>query len=283
MEMDQRIAIATDSSCDLSDEILAQYGISIIPLRIVYADREYRDRVEVDAQYVYERLDEELPTSSMPSLDDITATWDAIADEGYTHLLQICISSGLSGTYNAMRMCAEEYTRMQVTVYDSRTLSMALGLMVLSAAREIQKSGSIPRAIARMDRIRGSMLAAYVVRTLEYLSKGGRIGKVEGIVGTLLRICPVISVNDDGVYYPMSKTVGYRKSLESMKKEFKARFTGKEVELAVVHGGAEALARDVERELRGVAKVKESFISSVSPVLGAHTGPGLIGIIAFEV
>ena len=65
------------------------------------------------------------------------------------------------------------------------------------------------------------MLAAYVVRTLEYLSKGGRIGKVEGIVGTLLRICPVISVNDDGVYYPMSKTVGYRKSLESMKKEFK--------------------------------------------------------------
>ena len=106
MEMDQRIAIATDSSCDLSDEILAQYGISIIPLRIVYADREYRDRVEVDAQYVYERLDEELPTSSMPSLDDITATWDAIADEGYTHLLQICISSGLSGTYNAMRMAA---------------------------------------------------------------------------------------------------------------------------------------------------------------------------------
>ena len=80
MEMDQRIAIATDSSCDLSDEILAQYGISIIPLRIVYADREYRDRVEVDAQYVYERLDEELPTSSMPSLDDITATWDSIAD-----------------------------------------------------------------------------------------------------------------------------------------------------------------------------------------------------------
>ena len=93
----------------------------------------------------------------------------------------------------------------------------------------------------------------------------------------------MISVNDDGVYYPMSKTVGYRKSLESMKKEFKARFTGKEVELAVVHGGAEALARDVERELRGVAKVKESFISAVSPVLGAHTGPGLIGIIAFEV
>jgi DegV family protein with EDD domain len=283
MEMDQRIAIATDSSCDLSDEVLAQYGISIIPLRIVYADREYRDRVEVDAQYVYERLDEELPTSSMPSLDDITSAWDAIADEGYTHLLQISISSGLSGTYNAMRMCAEEYTRMQVTVYDSRTLSMALGLMVLSVAREIQKSGSIPKAIARMDRIRGSMLAAYVVRTLEYLSKGGRIGKVEGIVGTLLRICPVISVNDDGVYYPMSKTVGYRKSLESMKKEFKARFTGKEVELAVVHGGAEALARDVERELRGFAKVKESFISAVSPVLGAHTGPGLIGIIAFEV
>ena len=279
--MRNAIGIATDSASDIPEALVQKYDIGMIPLRIRFEDHEYRDRFEIDSDEVYKMLSLEIPKSSMPSVEDIYAVWDDIADRGYQELLQVTISSGLSGTYQTFCLCAKEYTRMKVTVYDTKTLSMAQGLMTLRAAEIIEEGGNIAQAIKEMDIIRSDMQACYVVKTLEYLRKGGRIGKIEGAVGQLLHICPIISVNSDGVYFAESRARGYKKAVAYMRDEFQRRFAGQPVRVAVVHGGALQAANELAQELNDIANVKQMYIASVSPVLGAHTGPGLLGIISY--
>ncbi|HML46383.1 MAG TPA: DegV family protein [Clostridia bacterium] len=122
----------------------------------------------------------------------------------------------------------------------------------------------------------------FVIRTLEYLRKGGRIGLVEGVLGTMLQLKPVIFVNDDGIYQTLVKARGYANAIECMLREIAERFGRTRVKLAVVHGSAQPEAEGLMGRLQSALNVAESYILQVSPVLGAHTGPSLVGIIACE-
>lgn len=277
-----KIAIVTDTTCDLSDEVLRLNNIYMVPLQIVYKSRSYRDRVEITSEKVYSTLPTEVPKSSLPLPEDVVALWDKIADEGYTDILHISISSGLSGTHNMVSMLAKEYTKINIETVDSTNLSMGLGFLVLEAAKVIKESGDIKAAIQRITKVRKSLSAMFVVHTLEYLRKGGRIGKVEGTVGTLLNIKPIIAVNDDGVYYTVTKGRGFKRAVDTMVDEIKKCYEGKKVSLAVVHGAQLEGAKNLLNTLKEKLDVTTSYITSVSPVLGMHTGPGLLGVIAFD-
>jgi len=280
---EKKIAIVTDSACDLPDSLLEKYGIRYVSLRILCRKGEIRDRVEISPDEVYALLQTEIPKTSLPLPSDVTELYDALADEGYTDIIHITISSGLSGTYNMIHMIAEEYDRLRVHVFDSKTLSMQEGYIALQCARMLETTDDIDKILAAAQKMRESSAGMYVIRTLEYLRKGGRIGLVEGVLGTMLQLKPIIFVNNDGIYETVQKARGHVNAVEALVREMVSRFSKMRVRLAVVHGAVPAEGEKLLERLLSLLNVEESMLVSVSPVLGVHTGPGLLGIIALQV
>lgn len=281
MAQTTRTAIITDSSCDLSDEQLQKHGIYMISLRIVCQNAEYRDRVDLNETQLYDLLKTELPKTSLPLPEDVSNLYDKLLAEGVTDIVHICISSGLSGTFNMVRMLAEDYKgKMNIRVVDSLTLSTGLGAQVLAVAASLEAGDDPDTAVQKAKTVRSSQLGMYVIRTLEYLRKGGRIGLVEGVVGNLLNIKPIIFINDDGVYQTLAKARGYKAAVETMVQEAIAKFGKARINLSVVHGQALEEAQALLEKLKLSLNIASSYIRPVSPVLAIHTGPGLLGIIA---
>ncbi len=274
-----RVALVADTACDLLDEQLARYDIRLVSLRVVTSQGEFRDRVEIGSEQVYEMLADELPKTSLPLPEDVTSLYRQLKEEGATRILHICMSGSLSGTYNMVSILADETEDLHVDVVDSQTLSCGAGLLVLEAAECLEKGMAVEDVIARLQELRKHQLGTFVIRTLEYLRKGGRIGLVEGVVGSLLQIKPVIYVNDDGVYATLVKARGFAKALSAMQEEFFKRYQGRKVRVAIVHGSAYEEARSLLETFRAKLDVVSDFIAPVSPALAIHTGPGLLGAI----
>lgn len=273
------VAIVTDTACDLTDEQLTQHDIRLIPLRILTSTGEFRDRFEISADNLYQLLQTEIPKTSLPMPEDVLELYRQLRSEGATRILHLCMSGALSGTHNMVSVLASEFEGLQVDVFDARTLSCGLGLLVLEASECLAQGMSVESVLERLARLRKHQLGAFVIRTLEFLRKGGRIGLVEGVVGTLLNIKPVIHVNDDGVYAPMVKARGFSKALEAMKEEFFKRYQGRKIRVAIVHGNAGEEARRLLEDFRANLEVVHGFVAPVSPALAIHTGPGLLGAI----
>ncbi len=276
---EERIALVTDTACDLSDAQLAADDIRTVPLRIATSHGEFRDRVEIQPDQLYEIMKTELPKTSLPLPADVSRVYQELAREGATRILHLSISSGLSGAYNMAAMVAAETENVRVDVVDTRTLTAGEGLLVLTAARCLRGGMSVEDTIRRVEEKRENQLGTFVIRTLEYLRKGGRIGLVEGMVGSLLQIKPVIFVNPDGVYQTLTKARGFTKALDAMGEEFFRRYEGKRVQLAIVHGNAYEDAQQLQEHYLSRLDAEFSFISPVSPALAIHTGPGLLGAI----
>ena len=274
-----RVALVTDTSCDLSEEQLKAYDIRLVSLRVSTSEGELRDRLEIDQETLYDLLKRELPKTSLPLPEDVSALYRQLKEEGCTRVVHMTISSNLSGTYNMVRLIAEETEDLQVDVVDTKTLSCGLGLLVLEAAESLARGMSVEDTLARVEHLRATQLGAFVIRTLEFLRKGGRIGLVEGVVGSLLQIKPVIYVNDDGVYNTLIKARGFTNALNAMSDECFKRFQGRKVRIAIVHGAAYEEAVKLRDRFLEKLDVASSFISPVSPALAIHTGPGLLGAI----
>ena len=276
---DELVALVTDTSCDLSDEQLAAYDIRLVALRLNTSAGEKRDRFELSQDALYELLKTETPKTSLPLPQDVSDLYAQLRAEGCTRVLHLTISSGLSGCNNMVQIIAEDVDGLRVDVVDSRTLSAGLGLLVLTAAEALAAGYTVEEAISEVERVRVGQLGCFVIRTLDYLRKGGRIGAVEGLLGSLLQIKPVIYVDDNGVYQTLTKARGFNGALEAMCNELYRRFDGRSVRLAVVHGNAPEEAEKLLARLCERLSVVSSFISPVSPALAIHTGPGLLGAI----
>ncbi len=274
-----RVVLVADTACDLLDEHLERYDIRLVSLRVVTSEGEFRDRVEIDSEQIYEYLKDELPKTSLPLPEDVSALYRRLHEEGATRILHICMSGSLSGTYNMVSILADEFEGVHVDVIDTQTLSCGAGLLVLEAAECLENGMAVEEVILRLQERRKHQLGAFVIRTLEYLRKGGRIGLVEGVVGSLLQIKPVIYVNDDGVYATLVKARGFSKALTAMQDEFFKRYQGRKVRVAIVHGSAYEEARALLETFRSKLDVVTDFIAPVSPALAIHTGPGLLGAI----
>ncbi|MBQ8555703.1 MAG: DegV family protein [Clostridia bacterium] len=275
----ERVVLVTDTSCDLSEEQLRHYDIRTVSLRVATSQGEFRDRLEITCDELYEVLKTEIPKTSLPLPEDVSALYRLLREEGATRILHMTISGSLSGTYNMVHMLAQETEGVQVDVFDARTLSCGLGLLVLDAAECLSKGMAVEEVIVREQALREHQLGAFVIRTLEFLRKGGRIGLVEGVMGSLLQIKPVIYVNDDGVYNTLVKARGFTRALEAMQEEFFRRYQGRRVRVAIVHGAAYEDAVRLREKFLEKLDVVSSFISPVSPALAIHTGPGLLGAI----
>ncbi len=276
-----KIAIVTDSTSDLELELAKKLNFHILPLRVVFSDSEqYLDGIEIKPEEVYARMPAETPSTSMPGPAEIRALFKKLQDEGYTQIVTIHISSGLSSTVDVVRSVAQDFPELEIEAIDSKALSMGLGFLVLKAVKMRDLGYKFRDLVEQLYEIQKRVKVFFVVRTLEYLKKGGRIGLVQGTLGEVLDVKPIISINEDGKYYTYSKIRGRAKSLVKLKEIFYDLTRGKTVNLFVAHSDALEEAKAIYDELMENAstKIKESWFGQIGPVMGVHAGPGLIGI-----
>ncbi len=274
----EKIAIFTDSACDLTEAELKKYNIALLPLQIIYKDKSYRDRVEITPDQVYGRLDKEVPTTSLPKGEDIANMFETLIKEGYTHAIGIMISGGLSGTSQSVKLMAQEYSAITTFVYDTKTLSMGEGIQVLKAGNMVQEGKSYQEIVDFLPIHKKQIDTFYSVATLEYLIKGGRIGKVSGTIGELLNLKPIISVNEEGVYYTVVKARGAKQAFQKLIRILKDNLEKAQCNVWIMHGGAEEDAKNIIETIKDLPGIISLKTGQISPALGVHTGKGLIGL-----
>lgn len=277
-----KIALITDSTSDLRKEEIDKYNIHVLPLRIIYKDKEYLDRVDITPDEVYNNLTIEVPTTSLPSMGDINEMFTKLEHEGFTHVIAVCISSGISGTYNSIKVASEEHPNIISYIYDSLSLTFGEGAIVLECAKMVSLGKSFNEIIKELPMIRNRIKVYYVVNTLVYLIKGGRIGKVSGTIGEFLHIKPIISVNEDGVYYTYLKVRGRKQSISKLLDIANDALMEGKAKIWVLQGGDLEEGKSLYESISKLPNITEINFGDISPVLGVHTGPGLLGIVIMK-
>jgi len=273
-----KIALVTDSTADIPLEIAKEHDINIIPLKVVFGDKEYLDGIDLQPDQFYQMLSqsEALPSSSQPAPADFVNLYESLLDN-YREVISIHLSTGLSGTVNAARLAGERF-KGRIHVVDSKSISLGIGLLVMEAARSIQAGLSASEVLKKLREARENSEVLFTLNTLEYLRKGGRIGKVSGMVGSMLHVKPVVRVNEDGIYTPYAKTRTQDQALIAIERGFQQLAKGRRaVELAIAHGSALEAASKLKSRLENLLNIETSMFTKVGPVIGVHTGPGTVG------
>jgi len=272
--------IMTDSAADLLPEEIEKLGIMVASLLIQFPDGELRAE-EIATDTFYDRLRAmrpEVPTTAMPSSGEFAEYYSRLALAG-EEILSIHISSGLSGTIRAARLGAEQ-SGVDVTLADSMTLSGGQRFQVLAAVQAAEAGWDKKAILEHLARIRSATEVIYTLETLEYLARGGRIGRVQALAGSLLKLKPVIKVDKaDGKYSTVGKGRTLRRTL-GMIVDYVAKTYRPETPLwlSVLHGQFANQAENLAQLLRERLSVARLEVLRISPVLGVHTGPGIVGV-----
>ncbi|EMF0227862.1 DegV family protein [Enterococcus hirae] len=278
--MKNKVAILVDSGTDVPQELIEKYQMYVIPLKIIYKDRVYTDKVDITPEEIYQRLPQEIPGTSLPDGETITKIFEQIKQDGYEKILAVTISSGLSGTYNIVRLIAQQQEELEAYVLDTKNIGIGAGFSAIQAAKWLEEGMEWSLLIERLNELVKQTKVFFNVATLEYLQKGGRIGLVASILGTALKLNPIISCNDEGIYYTVGKARGRKKSLDRTVSYVKERVgTAKVFNLAVAHGDAKEEATEMMARLKEeFPQAQQIYFGQISPALVVHTGPSLLGV-----
>ena len=278
--MKNKVAILVDSGTDVPQELIEKYQMYVIPLKIIYKDRVYTDKVDITPEEIYQRLPQEIPGTSLPDGETITKIFEQIKQDGYEKILAVTISSGLSGTYNIVRLIAQQQEELEAYVLDTKNIGIGAGFSAIQAAKWLEEGMEWSLLIERLNELVKQTKVFFNVATLEYLQKGGRIGLVASILGTALKLNPIISCNDEGIYYTVGKARGRKKSLDRTVSYVKERVgTAKVFNLAVAHGDAKEEATEMMARLKEeFPQAQQIYFGQIYPALVVHTGPGLLGV-----
>lgn len=271
--------IVTDCAADLPPEELQSLGIIEAPLYIQFPEGEVNS-ADLTPDGFYDKLKAmypKIPSTAQPSSGIFAEIYHKLAGTGQ-QIISIHVSSGLSGTINSARMGADQVKGNVVHVIDSLTLSGGQRFQVIAAALASKAGWALDAITTRLEKIRQKTEVIYTLETLEYLSRGGRIGRVQALMGSVLKIKPVIHVDHtDGKYSTVGKSRTMPGALEIITDNLQQAFQGKEVWVSIMHGrfvdGAELLKKSLTENLN----IKKLEVLRISPVLGVHTGPGIVG------
>jgi DegV family protein with EDD domain len=272
--------IVTDSAADLPVNEIVDYGIEVAPLSIHFPEGEVKAN-EITPDDFYNRLRAmfpKIPTTSQPSAGFFSNIYQKIADSG-EEILSVHISSGLSGTLEAARLGAEHIQGIPVTPIDSLTLSGGQRFQVLAAALAVKAGWTKQAILDRLEQIRAKTEVIYTLETLDYLARGGRIGRVQALAGSILHLKPIINVDKkDGKYNSIGKERTLNKAMTKIVDHL-VREYGIETPLwvTVLHGQFHEQAEQLAELIRARLSVSKLEILRISPVLGVHTGPGIVG------
>lgn len=277
----ERIAIITDSGADVPAEFAKKFHVLTAPLLIEYKDGTYKDRVSITPDQIYARFTEEIPTTSLPQPSDMTALFEQAIEEGCTHVICATISSGLSGTFNAMRIVADQFPQLTIAMIDTKNIGIGAGLSVMYAAELREMGMSFDEIVAKTLAIIPKTKLYFCVDTLEYLYAGGRIGLATYKLGTILNLHPVITCDSNGVYVTVAKVRGRKASLrKAVELTQKVVAGSKHYRFVVAHGDALLEAEEIAARatIDFPYNTEPVHVGQVSPALVVHTGPGLVGV-----
>lgn len=276
------VRIVTDSTADLPPWLAQELAISIVPLSVIFGDEVYREGVDITHDAFYEKLVQGrvLPTTSAPSVGDFLAVYERLLEEK-AEIVSIHLSSKLSATYNnacqAAQMLAGRGARIEVI--DSRLITMGMSFVVLEAARAARSGASVGEIRELVERMVPRVHIVFVVDTLEYLRRGGRIGRARAFLGTLLRVKPILSLRD-GEVHPEERVRTKAHALERLA-QIAASYPNVQ-QAAVGYSTNPQDAEELKRRLAVHAPHLEVFLTRVGPVIGVHTGPGVLGLGVLE-
>lgn len=277
-----KIALITDSTSDVDKEMIEKYDLKVLPLRIIYKDREYIDRVTITPKEVYDNFAQEIPSTSLPSMKDMEDLYLKLEEEGYTHVIAVVISANLSGTYNTLRLVSENHPSIESCIFDSKSLTIGEAAIVEECGEMIKAHKSYEEIVEALPEIQSRITVYYAVDTLKYLIKGGRIGKVSGTIGEILNIKPIISITKDGVYYTYAKAKGKKKAISKLVDIAREALEVTPCKIWVMHGGAYEEVKKFSESIAALPNITRLSFGEISPVAGVHTGPGLLGIIVVK-
>jgi len=279
------IRIVTDSTSDITKKEQETYGVEVIPLKVHFGNETYYDGVDIHPSDFYTKLEQspELPTTSQPSPVDFMELYKKINAPG-TEIISIHLSAALSGTYQSA-MLAKSLLEEEAAIHivDSRSASYGLGMLAVVAAKEAQAGKSVEEIIAKIESVHESSQIYFIVDTLQYLYKGGRIGKASALFGSLLGIKPILTIDKSGEVAPVDKVRGHKKAVNRMIELLQQDFGSQEIHLVVAHSEAQESAEELQRMVSEVLNVSSHSFTELGPVIGVHTGPGTLAVFAFPV
>jgi len=273
-----RIKIVTDSTADLPEEFIIKHKITVIPLKIIFGEKTFRDGIDITNQQLYEQMEKnKIPGTSQPTPAEFASVYKKLAADG-SSIISIHISSAMSGTCQSARLAKEMLPDLDIEVIDSRQVSMALGLIVLKAAISASEGKTKQEILKIISRIISKIQVYFIVDTLKYLKHGGRIGKAEALLGTILNVKPILHIKD-GLVQPYEKVRSKTRAIERLVQIF-SNYTGnKKVVCSLVHGMNPAAFDELLKKITPLLNCNEPVFSTLGSVVGTHVGPGVIGII----
>ncbi len=275
------VRIVTDSTCDLPEELIAQHDIRVVPLYVNIGDQSYLDGVELSREAFYTQLPDYPipPTTSVPGPDVLRLIYEELAAEGASEIVSIHIAESLSAFANTARLAARTTQAVPVTVFDGGQITVGTGLLALAAAKAAAAGQSAAEIVARLQDLRRRTHAFAALDTLEFLRRSGRLSRLQFGLGALLSVKPLLKMHDGKVNMERVRTSNRAmERLIGLVEEL-----GPLEELAVVHTNAvdkaEALRQQAQRLFRAGA---DPLFAWVTPVIGAHVGPGAVGLVAIS-
>lgn len=280
------VKIISDSTCDLSKELIEKYNVDILPLHIVLGEVEYKDGEEISPDKIYEWADanKTTPKTSAIAITDVMDTYEKWLKE-YDEIVIFSISGKMSTTVNVMRMGAEELEMEdRIFVVDSENLSTGSGLLVIEAAIMAQEGKSANEIVACLKELKPRVKASFVVDTLTYLHRGGRCSGVAALAGSALKLHPKIVV-EDGAMKPDKKYRGkMKKVILDYTKEMEPQFlAAKKDRVFITHSGCETeVLGSVQEYLDSLHYFDEILVTRAGGVISSHCGPGTLGVLFIE-
>lgn len=273
------IALLTDSACSVPPEVCERYGIRVVPLQITYLDGStYRDQVDIQPQDIYGRMPAEMPQTSLPSASAIQGAIDQVRAEGCDAVVAVTLGSAYSGTHDLVARMLGEQPDLKSLVVDTGKLDYGAGVSAVMAAKAIEAGMPFEDLQDHLTHLGEASGALVTVDSLDYLIAGGRIGRAKGAIGNLLNVRPVLGCTPGGLAR-IAQVRGTKAALKRLVAEASERVEDQPQVLArVVHTGSPELAAEVARQLKDAVPRAHVKIAEASAVIGAHTGPGAVGI-----
>jgi DegV family protein with EDD domain len=278
----EKVAIVVDSTAYITPELVEKYDLHVIPLIVNWEGKGYRDNVDIKPEEFYTRLKtaKEMPTTSQPSAGEFFEVFSKLA-ESYDSIVTVVISSELSGTLASAQAARDMMPDFPIELVDSRSTTMGLGFMVLAAAQAVENGADHKEAAEVARSIVDKMRLIFVLDTLEFLHRGGRIGGAQRFIGSMLAIKPLLHL-EDGKVESLASVRTKRKAVKHMIDVFEEEVKGSSnVRAAVLNTLAMAEAEKVAAEVKQRINPIELSIVDLSPVIGTHVGPGAVGVIYY--
>lgn len=274
--------IVTDSGYDLSPQQKEGFDLHTLPLKITLSGVTYRSGIDIQKEEFYQLLEktDDMPITSTPSPGEFLEIYQSVVQHD-PEILSIHISSGLSGTYNSAVTAAGQVPEANITMVDTRSLSIEMGWQVEAAIRAVKAGWAKDKILELLNQVRGQSEVVFTLPDLSYLIHGGRISHLKGLLASLLGIKPLIGVDKaDGKYYDRGKARTFKRAIQAIPAYIANKFEeGSHLRVQIGHAGNPEGAQQLREETEKLFKCDWLPECSISPVLGAHTGRGLVGIV----